>query len=139
MENPEFVNLLVKFFGVMVGVFWFLCFCNGLFNKKVKPLKIPDRFDIGYIDDPLHQQVVVVKQQTSTPKKKNRIQLDSKQEDVIHDSNIDNAFLNDCIGTLINLGTKRREAQLIASQFLSANPHVNTIEQFILGVYKRES
>jgi outer membrane biosynthesis protein TonB len=30
VENPEFVEMLVKFFSTTIGIFWLLCFCDGL-------------------------------------------------------------------------------------------------------------
>lgn len=137
MRNPETVYLLVKLFGVIVGVFWFLCFCNGLMNNNVKPLKIPERFDIGYIDAP-KQNVTIIKNKPRTKQKtvKKKQKQKKKKEEIIT-KQVDTNLLNDCVGALISLGTRRSEAQRATIDFLSKNPNVTNVEQFLRDIFKR--
>lgn len=60
MDNLWLVNALVPFV-VIGGLLWAAySFMRGYCNPTtVKPLKIPDRFDIGYIDDPVIPPTVV--------------------------------------------------------------------------------
>lgn len=138
MENPVLVELLTILFSGIIGTFWFFCFLEGLSgdSKIARDIKIPDRFDIGYIDDnPTPVQQVVVVQEPAKPKKKKKKQQ-APVEPIPFDS-VNETVKMECIGALVSLGHSRSEARRI---FASVdNKHVvESAEQFINKVMSGE-
>ena len=140
-DNPELTNIIAGFVGCMIGVFWWLCFMRGLMDESVKPLNVPERFDIGYIDGPPTQQIVVV-QDKPTKKKKKRTKQSRKRKNVRGTlkptpQGPSDELIADCVGALVPLGTKRGEARRVATKTLIENPEIDTVEKFINKVFKR--
>lgn len=134
--NHDAIMLSVKFFGCIIGVFLFLCFMGGLLNPEVKPLKIPDRFDIGYVDDPEPQVIYVEVEKAPKPKKKQPKKVVPKQT-AKKSCPADDQLRQDCVDALVSLGTKKGEARRVAAQCLAQNPHIKTVQEFIPEVFKR--
>ena len=132
VDNPELVNILVSFCGAVIGAFWWLCFFSGLFSDKVEPLKIPERFDIGYIDE----ECSPVTNVTALPAQKT-----VKRKEVVKPQPVktscDSKLFDECVGALVNLGVKKAEATRDAKRFFKNNSHVNDAETFILEIFKR--
>lgn len=135
-DNPELVEIIVKLVGAIIGVFLFLCFARGVNNEDVKPLSFPDRFDIGYIDDP-PPQVVVVEKQVKPKRKKKQQPKKVVPQKTTEKSCQDDQLRQDCVDALVALGTKRGEARRAAAQCLAANPQIKTVNEFIPIVFKR--
>jgi hypothetical protein len=136
-DHPELANIIAGFFGCMIGVFWWLCFMRGLMDENVKPLEFPERFDIGYIDEP-QQQVVVVQEKPKKKKKKRKSAPNTGPRHVCtKPKGPSDELLNDCVGALVSLGTRRGEARRVAAKTLVEKPGIETVEKFINEVFKR--
>ena len=120
VENPQLINFMVLFCGTIIGVFWFLSFANGL-KSPPKPLKISDRIDIGYISEPTVQAVTVLPEPVRAKKPK-KPQASPLQQD--------------CIDSLIALGSKKTEARQVAARVFSEH-NVTTIQQFLSEAYAK--
>lgn len=46
-------------------------------------------------------------------------------------------LFDDCVAALMSLGEKKSSATQVASKYLTNNPQTKTVDQFIVGVYKR--
>jgi hypothetical protein len=58
VDNPEFTDAASKVVFVCLCIYIACHFIHGLINENVKPFKFPEKFDIGYIDDPVPPQIV---------------------------------------------------------------------------------
>lgn len=134
--SHDVIMIGVKFFGCVIGVFLFLCFMGGLLNPEVKPLKIPDRFDVGYIDDPEPQVIYVEVEKQPKPKKKQPKKVVPKKT-TEKGCQADDQLRQDCVDALVSLGTKKGEARRVAAQCLAANPQIKTVNEFLPIVFKR--
>ncbi len=142
MDDPRHIDLLVKLCGSLVGTFWFICFVNGLTNKSVKPLKIPERFDLGYIDDPPEAPPVVavelpkVKKKKKKKKKKKGKNASPKAKPIPLPERQKHPAYNDCVDALVGLGERRRTAKRTVNKFLTEKPQTKTVEEFVREVFK---
>ena len=153
VDNPEFVMVLVKLFGAMIGVFWFLCFCNGLAGNH-EPVRVPkggldmsreDMYAIATGDEEylaahctLSAPPKPRKRRKSTPKVQTPKPVEpAKHVEPAPPVGPSDELLRDCVGALVTLGTKRAEARQAASKFLVANPHIKTVEAFLPEIFKK--
>lgn len=132
--NPETIAFFAKLVGAIIGTFWFLCFMNGVTDTKVQPLKFPERFDIGYIDDPQQQAFAAATVEEVKIKKVKEVK--KKEEKPINRHQ--DGLSNDCVDALVGLGVKRAEAQRVTKRTLANNLDITTPEQFILEVFKKD-
>lgn len=145
IQGIDVVIFISKVLGTALGVMFFLCFLYGLTNEDVKPLKIPDRFDIGYIDDPVVQQTIILEDETPTPRPRQKPKPRPKKKQpkkVVSQKATENGcqddqLRQDCVDALVALGTKKSEARRVAAQCLAANPQIKTVNEFIPIVFKR--
>jgi hypothetical protein len=141
MDDPRSIDLMVKLCSYVIGTFWFLCFFNGLTNKSVKPLKMPERFDLGYIDDPPELQCSAPIELPRVKKKKKKKKKQPKRVASAQATKKscpapNQALANDCKDALVGLGTKKSEAKRAATKFLTENPQTKTVEEFLTKVFQ---
>lgn len=149
------ISSLILFSLFFVGL---VSFIYGLVSDKVKPLELSDRFDLGYITEEetvvetqpkqvntTKEQIQQIKLQQELVKlKKAQLELKQMQEKpVVKKAEKQkvakpvSSFVNDCISALVNMGEHRSSARRIVNKFLLENPQTNTVEEFILGVFKK--
>ena len=133
-QPSENVSQIIALLFMVVSVF-------GYFFSK--PKKLTDYFEIGYISEermlPSKNYIIskpVIKSPSSSPKKRPQVKKQSaaktqKPKQTMTD------FQKECIQTLQSLGMSKSEATTrMYSVFKLGQP--KTIEDFILGAFKRE-
>ena len=142
MDDPRSIDLMVKLCSYVIGTFWFLCFFNGLTNKSVKPLKIPERFDLGYIDDPPEAPPVVAvelpkakKKEKKGKKKKMGKNASPKAKPIPLPERQQHPAYHDCVDALVGLGERRGSAKRTVNKFLTENPRTKTVQEFLTEVF----
>lgn len=102
-------------------------------NANANIIKIPDRFDIGYIDD---LPPVIVKQKAKTythkPKKPSK-----QAKKTVETRPLNDELIKDCISALVNLGEKRSSARAAVNKHFINYPETQTVDEFIAGVFKK--
>ena len=53
VENPAITSFISTVVTLVLLGYWAWCIFYGMFSGKVEPFKFSDRFDIGYIDEPM--------------------------------------------------------------------------------------
>ena len=163
VENPEFVEMLVKFFSATIGISWLLCFCNGLAGNVLgsvltgdgdqEPAKAfrsglqmstEDMYAIATGDEEylaahctLSAPPKPKKRRESAPKQQKPKQQKPKPVEPAKPVGPSDELLNDCVDALVSLGTKSAEARRVATKFLVANPCLKTVEAFIPEIFKK--
>ena len=163
VENPEFVEMLVKFFSTTIGIFWLLCFCDGLAGnvlgsvltgdgnqepakafKRGLQMSTEDMYAIATGDEEylaahctLSAPPKPKKRRESAPKQQKPKQQKPKPVEPAKPVGPSDELLNDCVDALVSLGTKSAEARRVATKFLVANPHLKTVEAFIPEIFKK--
>jgi hypothetical protein len=117
MENV-IVSLLVY------STLAYLAYC--FFYPPEDSIKISDKFNIGYVDEPNAQNVNVKVSVSNKPKSK---KLNKPLED--------NKLIEDCIETLVVLGTPKRKAQAQVKTVFDKNPNIKTVQDFITEYGKK--
>lgn len=134
VENPENMIFISKMIGTCIAVFFGICFFIGVCcdNEKIKPLTIPEKFDIGYINDcPISNYIELEKDKIQPEKTK------KNTSKTIKDIQQPNNLIEECITALVSLGEKRAVAKSIVNNYFINNPTTQSIEQFISGVFKK--
>lgn len=128
------------------------CGIAGYFDRNIQPLKYPsiiqeirnDNVKIGYInDEPIEDinelkkkvQYLKLKKQLLDLQRENEIDKFTKTSDTL--SNIDPKLFNDCVKSLIALGESKKSAKKVAFEYFTKNPNIKTVEEFVIGVYKK--
>ena len=163
VENPEFVEMLVKFFSATIGISWLLCFCNGLAGnvlgsvltgdgnqepakafKRGLQMSTEDMYAIATGDEEylaahctLSAPPKPKKRRESAPKQQKPKQQKPKPVEPAKPVGPSDELLNDCVDALVSLGTKSAEARRVATKFLVANPRLKTVEAFIPEIFKK--
>jgi hypothetical protein len=163
VENPEFVEMLVKFFSTTIGIFWLLCFCDGLAGnvlgsvltgdgnqepakafKRGLQMSTEDMYAIATGDEEylaahctLSAPPKPKKRRESAPKQQKPKQQKPKPVEPAKPVGPSDELLNDCVDALVSLGTKSAEARRVATKFLVANPRLKTVEAFIPEIFKK--
>lgn len=164
IRQIEVIMWLSKALAWGIFLYFVACFLYGFCNDAVKALRIPDRFDIGYIDndDPVAPQVVIVDGviDEPAPKPKRKTKAEKRADDGRPETRkpvekpvqpkkvvpkqtakkscpADDQLRQDCVDALVTLGTKKSEARRVAAQCLAQNPHIKTVQEFIPEVFKR--
>lgn len=139
--SPETTNLVAPLITISFIVYCGYKFHQGYVNHKtVKPLKIPDRFDIGYIDDPVVPPTVVNVYTPAPPMPapkvgetidivsakvgvgKSMLQPESKER---------TALKEQCLYALMGLGESQTSAKKKADQIIDANPDIKDVAAFL--------
>lgn len=119
---------------VVVGLGWvFLNMAEGAKNPhKYKPVSYQDNFELGYIDNPKTTATMVIEPEDELKKLKRQVEMAKlrKQLAELEEPSVDNSFLNDCVDTLVGLGTPRNQATKKAKEILQ-NANVKTVQEFI--------
>jgi hypothetical protein len=126
----------------------------GLFSNNVKPLKVSNKFDLGYIvEDEITQQYEVVVEEQDELKvlkreveiaklRKQLVELKARQVHAPNSKNkpkdqVDvNPIIKDCIDALVSMGEKKSVARATVNKYFASNPNTKTVEEFITGVFK---
>ena len=163
VDNPEFVEMLVKFFSTTIGIFWLLCFCDGLAGnvlgsvltgdgnqepakafKRGLQMSTEDMYAIATGDEEylaahctLSAPPKPKKRRESAPKQQKPKQQKPKPVEPAKPVGPSDELLNDCVDALVSLGTKSAEARRVATKFLVANPRLKTVEAFIPEIFKK--
>ena len=107
------------------------------FTNKKRQFHFDDKFTIGYILDNDPIQTFSINTDTKTTRKKANKQIPSyllTQEKTNPSINYDVNLMNDCLSSLVSLGTKKTQAKKITKDiFEKYNP--KTIEDFIKFVF----
>ena len=158
-ESRDIIAQLIL--GSMVVIFT----CSvlyGLFNVNVEPISFNDKFQIGYIDDNvpqnIQQEVILeaelveedelkkLKKQLEIAKLKKQLRELSepkpvkqqvKQPPVKKVQKKDNPLLADCVSALVGLGTPVRKAKAEVQIIFERNPNIKTVQEFITEYGKR--
>jgi len=128
----------------MILIFTTSCL-YGIFSKTAKPLRISDKFELGFIEDNYEpEQVVVESVKISEPydevkelKKKIELLKLKKQLEELQKPSVNKELIEDCVETLISLGTPSRKAKAEAENIINNNPNIKTVQQFITEYGKR--
>lgn len=153
VDYPVYVSIAATLFSIAIGVFFFMCFMDGMTNQNVEPFRVPDRFDIGYVDESPVQTVVVKQEprpkktkkpkkakkskqpkQIKKPKKSPQAYSRPKKEEV----KTNDKLAEDCVLALVGLGTKQSDARRAVNRFFLENPGTKTVEEFILEIFKKD-
>lgn len=126
-DNPNSTEFLSALFSGLVIAYFYYCFFRGATDETIKPLRIPDRYDIGYVDDQPATTVVVEQKPTKVVQPK-----PAKSTPVV-----DEELLDECIEALQAVGVKKADAKKAATKFLSKRDDVTTAEQFIMEFFKK--
>jgi hypothetical protein len=162
MSELELVMGASKILAAIIGGFVFICFIAGLCGSgDFEPLKVPERFDLGYIDDP-QPQPQPKPQQLAKPKPyvaqkvvqrtQEKKQNNTNRRPRVANKSVSRApsapsvqsgpskeLLRDCGDSLIALGTNRSEAHRVVSRFFVDNPNTSSVETFLTQAFKRRS
>lgn len=145
VDEPQMVQTIVSLIGSGLGVFFFLCFFAGLVDERIKPLGTSK--DIGEVDDQdlfaiaTGNEEYLTAHATFTPIKPTAVKKERKPRTQKvapkAKSGPDSKLLEDCAGALSSLGEKKGKARRAATQCLTTNPHITTVEDFLREVLKR--
>ncbi len=174
MDNIENVMFMAKSLGVALGVFIGICFFIGVLSgsTEIKPISIPDKFDIGYISAPSNAYHYTVygddnslkSEQEEIKRLRNKVQKIKLERQLAQELEIErlvseckkpeqktqpqknpvsstqktkHPMLDECISALVSLGEKKQSAVKAATDFLNKNPNTKTVDEFIIGIYKK--
>lgn len=144
--QPDSVMIAAKILGTAIGTFFGICFFIGVLNgsTEIKPLAIPDNFDIGYISDRHSvkqfksntEEINILRNKVQKLKLKRQLaeELELKRSKKTRSKH---ALFDECVSTLISLGENKARATQITTEFLEKSPNVKTIDEFITGVFKK--
>ena len=154
MYEPVVVDYLSVVIALAIGAFIAVCVLWGAINPdSVKQLKIPDKFEIGYIEDnnplaetsqlvqeydelkDLERQVKIKKlkkqlKEMDEPKTKTRPKKAETKQQV-------NPLITECVQTLVGMGEKQSVARSTVNKYFVNNPNTKSVEDFISGVFKK--
>ena len=154
MYEPVVVDYLSVVIALAIGAFIAVCVLWGAINPdSVKPLKIPDKFEIGYIEDnnplaetsqlvqeydelkDLERQVKIKKlkkqlKEMDEPKTKTRPKKVETKQQV-------NPLITECVQALVGMGEKQSVARSTVNKYFVNNPNTKSVEDFISGVFKK--
>ena len=152
IEDPVGMMFLAKIIGTCIAVFFGICFFIGLFYGEeagIKPLEIPDRVDIGYINDYRHVTAKPIdpkKLEIQELKHKvERMRLEKQLRDLQKDKADkkkkkqceQNPLMKECVEILISVGEKKSEAIEKVNKYFKDNPNTTNTNDFILGIFKK--
>jgi hypothetical protein len=111
----------------------------GMLNKNVEPLKFNDNFDLGYVRDNVPTAMVIEEQYDELKELKRKLEIAKlkKQLAELEKPTYNNELFNDCVDSLIGLGTPSRKAKAEAQNIFNKNPNIKTVQEFITEYGKR--
>ncbi len=156
MYEPVVVDYLSIVIALAIGAFIAVCVLWGAINpESVEPFKIPDKFELGYIEDnnpvaqtcqlaeeyeydelkDLERQVKIKKlkqqlKEMDEPKAQTKPKKTKPTQQV-------NPIITDCIDAMIAMGEKKSVARAKVNKYFIDNPDTNSVEDFLSGVFKR--
>lgn len=136
-ETTSFIAQLVS----MSCAVW-ICYniVFGIKNPDKCKSTLSDNFQLGYVESPESPPVVNVeiKEVDELQKLKRQVEMAKlkKQLAELEENDIDNSLLQDCIDTLVSLGTPKRKATAEAKQILKSS-NIKTVQEFITEYGKR--
>lgn len=157
IENPEYMMFIAKMLGTAIAVFLGICFFIGLLagdSLGIEPLKIPDKVDIGYINDYSYatsRAVKVVDNEKAEIQqlrnKLERMRIEKQLKDLQKKSSEDkrkkkceqSPLMKECVEVLVSMGEKKQIAIDTVHKYFKTHPETKTTNDFILGVFKREA
>ena len=143
--QTEFVQTMAYLIAGFIIIYVIASFINGYYNKKIKPFKFTDRFELGYIED--NQPSVPVDVVITDNSEEKLISEMEKQIKTLQSklSKIEkkeakkpkeDQLFNDCVATLMTLGYKsKRVAKNDVSDFL-VNNDISSVDQFVNEFFK---
>lgn len=155
IDNPENMMFIAKMLGTAIAVFFGICFFIGLLagdKLGIEPLKIPDKVDIGYINDynyvtaktsrPIDLEKLEIQQLRH---KLDRMRIEKQIKDLQKKSSDDkkkkrceqNPLMKECVDVLVSMGEKKQIAIETVNKYFKNNPNTKTANEFILGVFKK--
>tara|TARA_Y100001937_G_C7021942_1_gene285859 strand:- start:214 stop:675 length:462 start_codon:yes stop_codon:yes gene_type:complete len=153
MYEPATVDFISMFAAMATGTFIAICFIWGYLNSdSVEPLKIPDKFELGYIEDrnpptkvsareeydelkDLQRQVKIKKlkqelKNLDKPKAQPKPKTTEPKKQV-------SPIITDCIDAMIAMGEKKSAARATVNKYFVSNPNTKSVEDFLSGVFKK--
>lgn len=155
IDDPTGLMFTAKMLGTCLAVFFGICFFIGLFAGEqmgIEPLKIPDKIDLGYIRDNQTIKTVSVKtvdtEKLEIQKMRNKLEkmrledqmrtLQKKKADSKKKKTCEqNPLMKDCVQALVAMGEKQKDAINKVNSYFKNYPDTKTVNDFILGVFKR--
>lgn len=151
-HNPELSTMLSTLFCWAFFIILIICGIAGYLNRNTKPLELPsllheiknDNVRIGYIDDrpevnlnDLKKEVQYLKLKKQLAELQRESQIDSLTKTNAETNSIDEKLFNDCVKALMALGENKKSAKKVTFDYFTKNPNIKTVEEFVLGVYKK--
>ena len=153
MYEPVTVDFISIFAAIATGTFIAICFIWGYLNSdSVEPLKVPDKFELGYIEDrnpptkvsarEEYDELKDLQRQVKIKKLKQELKNLDKPKPQSKPKTIEpkkqaNPIIVDCVEALTNMGEKKSVARATVNKYFVNNPNTNTVEDFLEGVFKK--
>ena len=148
-ENAELVFSIANVIAFGLSCFFAMMFIGGylLGPDHVPPLKIDDKFDLGYIRDDKpstletssNTQYYATLESVEIKQKKKKKK--NKKKKPVQKPAISPAppkpIVNECIEAMIALGEKKSQARATVNKYFVSNPKTKTVDEFISGVFKK--
>jgi hypothetical protein len=137
--DHNFVFSLSSVIAYSLGVIFVCSMIYGMLNKNVEPLKFNDNFDLGYVRDNVPTAMVIEEQYDELKELKRKLEIAKlkKQLAELEKPTYNNELFNDCVDSLIGLGTPSRKAKAEAQNIFNKNPNIKTVQEFITEYGKR--
>jgi hypothetical protein len=147
--DPHIMNILVGITTTAICLWCAISFLVGYNNHtKVEPLKIPDRFDIGYISDPIDPIIDPFTTATSTrraPQAPQIVYIESPKVKVVAtkravpakeaESQEVKALKQQCVLILVGLGESKSDALRKVNDIFGKNKGISDTATFLRKAY----
>lgn len=137
MQEFEFYKFVGGVIGSCAFGYIMINFFIGLFSPSATAMNLSE-IELGYIKEPQVNQThqYVGYDEVAELKRKVELLKLQKQLKELEGSSVDNELLNECVETLVALGTPKRKAKAEAETILE-NSNIKTVQEFITEYGKR--
>jgi len=143
IADPKATDTISAIIFTVLSFIMAISFLVGIFSDNVKPIKLTDKFDLGYIEDkPVAQnysQVTVAEEYDELKDLKRKVEIEKlkKQLRELQKPVFDDDLFRDCVDALTGLGTSPRKAKAETQVLFEKNPNIKTVQEFIREYGKR--
>ena len=156
MYEPVVVDYLSIVIALAIGAFIAVCVLWGAINPdSVEPFKIPDKFELGYIEDnnPLsetcqlaeeyeYDELKDLERQVKIKKLKQQLKEMDEPKTKTTPKKVEtkqqvNPLITECVQALVAMGEKQSVARATVNKYFVNNPNTKSVEDFISGVFKK--
>jgi len=139
IENPTMMAIFAPIIAICFILWAAYSFMKGYLNHAtVKPFKIPDRFDLGYIDDPIVPPAVytniTIQQPIALPNPSAAVASPAPAPAPAAVPVVDSQLKAQCVAALIGLGYSKTRADKVADQTFQACPDTADVSDFLKKV-----